>query len=172
MRRLLLAFVALLLACSPPLPEGWIVVAPDETGFRVAMPRMPESRTQSVETPAGTIVMHVYTLDEGYRSMSVAYGDYPGGLIEANGPDPILDGARDGAVANLRGTLVSHDRIRSGFHQGRDVAIASPDGELLYRMRFFLIDRRLYQIIAVAKPEEAQGGEVQAFLDSFVVSGP
>ena len=84
-----------------------------------------------------------------------------------------LDGARDGAVRNVNGTLTSSSQITLGKQKylGREfnATITKPkEGQL--RARVYLVGKRFYQVIVMGTNEYATSKEATAFLDSFRVT--
>ena len=58
--------------------------------------------------------MVMYMAGSSKAGCAVAYADYPAQLINSTDPQKILDGARNGAVTNVKGRLVSETSI--DFH--------------------------------------------------------
>lgn len=83
----------------------------------------------------------------------------------------LLDAARDGAVGNIQGRLVSERALSLGGHPGRELQVLSSDGRLALRMRIYLVNSRQYQVVAVAPKELRSTEDRDRFLDSFRLTG-
>jgi hypothetical protein len=84
-----------------------------------------------------------------------------------------LDGARDGAIKNVGGQLLSSKAITLGKkkYPGREFsAKATKPVEGLLRARIYLVGTRLYQVVVMGTKEYATSKETDAFLDSFQVT--
>jgi hypothetical protein len=69
-------------------------------------------------------------------------------------------------VQATQGTLVSETKVELDGHKGRELTIAIADGRIV-RSRIFLVEWRLYQMIAEAPNDQATSPLVERFLMSF-----
>lgn len=130
--------------------------------------------TQTLNTQAGKIDIHIFASEQGGQSLMVLYSDYPANLVKASDPEKIYDGGRDGAVANVKGQLVSESRIWLYGSPGREILIktkASNGQDATVRDRIYLVGNRLYQVMAVVPSEKENSSEITSFLDSFKLLG-
>jgi hypothetical protein len=137
------------------------------------MPPNVQQRTQSEPTAAGLVTAYMAVADSGAKgAYFVAHSDMP---VSANqiSADDALDGACSGSVSRVGGTETSRETITFAGHPGRDLQF---EGTQLGRqfqthLKVFLAGRRLYQVMwlgpAGKKPEQ----DVQAFFDSFQLTG-
>lgn len=102
----------------------------------------------------------------------VAYFDYPNTVVQDRTPDMILDGARDGAVANAQGKLLRELIISLDGHEGRELHIETAGGKATIKARIFIVGRRLYQEMVLTPKEETFSTNVNKFLDSFTLQHP
>ena len=79
----------------------------------------------------------------------------------------MYDSSRDGAVANMEGKLVSEKNVKLGKHPGREIRINVAEGKRLFRVRVYLVEQRLYQVVVFGTPETATSKDADKFLDSF-----
>jgi hypothetical protein len=143
-------------------------------GFSIMTPYILKETTQSLDTQAGKIEVHSFIAGQAGDSYLVGYSDYPAVAVQASDPQKILDGSRDGAVANVKGELVSEIPITLSEYPGRDLTItvkAANGQELFLRGRIYLVGNRLYQIIAVVTKSEEKSVEMNNFLQSFKLLG-
>jgi hypothetical protein len=86
-----------------------------------------------------------------------------------------LDKARDGAVGNIKGTLLSEQAISLGGYSGRELKIAAKhEGvDILLRVRVFDISGRVYILQHLYKKSSdspANAEKTARFFDSFKVT--
>ena len=83
-------------------------------------------------------------------------------------PAKLLEAARDGLVAQSEGRLESEKPFGMGRVAGSDQEIVGKDG-MRYRIRLLLVDNRLYQLTAMARPPAR--AEEDRFFGSFQLMG-
>jgi hypothetical protein len=159
-----LAFIAILSSCQKP---EWVVVSPGDGASSISMPGSPKEATQKVNTPAGDIDVHTFIFEQSEVAYSIIYSDFPDALIASRDTEKMLDGARDGAISSVKGTLTAETKITLAEFPGRELKIEAPDGKHTVVSRVYLVKNRLYQV-AVATPKDASvGDDVAKFFSSF-----
>ncbi len=147
--RLTAVCVLLLSLCGPVSALEWTPFSNPKANFRAVFPAQPQESVQSIETELGPIPYTTFMseIDNGNIAFGVAYNDYPVAVQKAD-PQVVLDGGRDGAVENLKGTLVSETRLTFKGHPGREFTILGEvqGKKLFYHTRIFLVEARLYQL--------------------------
>ena len=136
-----------------------------ECGCAALFPATPEERRQTTDTQVGSIEFVFYILDQGTSAFMMGFNDYPAQAASQADPEAVLDGARDGAVQNVNGTLVHEEHIRLGPYPGRELRVSIPGGKILYSRVVFAAPR-LYQVLAMAD----DGGPEEAGANSFIQS--
>lgn len=154
--------------CQQP---GWQEFRCEEGGFSALLPGTPAKVTHRVDSPAGPLDIQVFTLEHRRFTYVLSYTDYPEAALQAKTPEDILNGARQGAVANVQGRLVSETALRLSPYPGREAVIAVPDGHQV-RLRFFLVKNRLYQAGVATPKDRTHDPEVTRFLESFTIRQP
>ena len=149
----------------------WKQLGTQQGGFFIMMPGDPKSDIQDVITAVGSLELHTYALDMEEFSYMVSYSDYPSNLVRNADVEERLDGARDGAVDNVDGTLVGERKIRLQGHPGRELWIeATMDGEKgLAQVRIYMVGARLYQVIAGGLKASFSESNAERFLNSFLL---
>jgi hypothetical protein len=141
-----------------------------EGRFKVLMPGTP---TEKTETASG-VTMKIFSVEGRNGAYAVAFADMPipAGESEAQ-IHKRLNGARDGAVANVKGLLKTETKITlSEKHLGREFEASLPEQKGMLRARIYLVNQRLYQIMVVGKPEWTSSSEATKFLESFTLTSP
>jgi hypothetical protein len=174
MKKITLAITALLLAtmilsaCAPSTPDWREFIGPDGD-FSVQMPAEPQEQVDEYDTDSGKITVHMFGTSVGDMDYITAYSDYPEELVAAKGAQGILDDARDGAVTNTKGELVSDEAIEMNGNPGRMLQVGSPDGKGLAQAKLFLVGNRLFQVFVAGPKENAESEDVQFYLNSFTL---
>jgi hypothetical protein len=156
----------LLLAGGSDLPPDWVLVKKDR--FQVAMPAKPTEKNQRVKTAKEKLDVTLL-IAEGRKDASfvVSHCDYADALVKKRDLERRLDQARDGAIESSGGKLRLEQMIElidgDQRHLGRDLVIEK-DGSVIARMRIFVVERRLYQVMVLGSPPTK---DATVFLDSF-----
>ncbi len=167
MKRVFIISLALLAASCGP--GDWLEIRSKEGRFAIKMPAAPEENMREIETSAGPIALRVQQLEHGGFDYMVGFSDYPDEVLAAREPASILDGARDGAIASIRGKLLAERAISLGEHIGRAVSLLDESGEQILQMRLLLVGKRLYQFGIATPTRDRSAEEVARFLDSFAL---
>lgn len=151
---------------SVSAPATWKEFSSAEGNFAVLMPGTPSYEKKNTATALGPIDMHMFTLNIGRdAAYLVMYSDYPEIVTRAK-PDALLDGGRDGALANTKGKLIGEQNMSLDGFPGREIVIEVP-GKGLLKLRVFLVGRRMFQVMAVGTKEMIEHEDTAKYLTSF-----
>jgi hypothetical protein len=142
----------------------------DEGGFTVLMPGKPKAQNQTLDSPVGQVKMVMYMAGSSKAGCAVAYADYPAQLINSTDPQKTLDGARNGAIKNVNGKLISETSINFHGLPARDVRIEIPKKALI-TARLILAGPRFYQLMFIAPTDKEHEQDISQFLNSFTIDG-
>lgn len=165
-----LAALCLLIMSIPSVgaAAGWVRFAPVDGGFSVWMPAPPHEHIQASHTALGLVRARVAvaTLGAGLDAVHfvVAFNDFP---VESSPGDAerVLDADCDKALGPA--VLESRRHVAQNGQVGRDLSFH--DVTHRYRMRLFLIGRRLYQITVIAPVVKPYPAETERFVESFAL---
>ena len=163
-RSLTFLFAVIIISC---IGTHWVAYRSEEGGFTATFPGNPKREVKTVNTAQGPKEMQMYSLTEDQTSFSVVVSELPQGQLDSVGAAATLDGARDGAVANTQGKLLSELIVEVSGHPGRELKIAAAGGKATIRARLFLANNRLYQALVVTPTDQAYAPRVNRFLDSI-----
>ncbi len=135
--------------------------------FSVEFPSDPEKKIQQIPSQYGILDMNMLTYTDGNSNFTASYTDYPLSSIVSVNIDSFLNGARDGALKNTNGKLISEKVIQYKNHPGREIKFSLLDGKAMIRAKYYLVRNRLYQILVVAPPADLYNKNLQTFYDSF-----
>jgi hypothetical protein len=145
---------------------GWKQFSSKEGRFSVQLPGDPKQGKQSIDTQAGKIDMHLFTYEVSKEvAYIVIFNDYPAAIVEKANKNKMLDGARDGAVKKVKGTLRGEKKLTMNGSPGREVVVDTP--QLSFRNKMFMVKNRLYQVMAVTPKGKDSTADVMKFLNSF-----
>ena len=163
---LLLVSLLVLAGCEA---TTWKEFESKDGGFSVSMPGPPAERRQTFNTQVGSVEARFFTVeaDRGSSVYMIVYGDYPEDLMASHDKNILLDAARDGAVGNIQGTLLSERAIAIGNHPGRELQVLSSDGKLALQIRLYLAGNRQYQVVMVSPKSSSSTADRDRFFDSF-----
>jgi hypothetical protein len=131
-------------------------------GFTALMPGTPQEKQESVPTPAGPSVCYLYSVYAGGQGWMVCYRD-----LLFGDPDPqrtMAEMAKE-LAGDSGGTVVS-EKVLPGEYPGREAQLRAA-GSLNARMRFYLVGRRLYGLVAAGSAADVMSPDVDRFFESF-----
>jgi hypothetical protein len=168
------AFVALLAIAAAAACGGgteWRDLTVGDAGFAVLMRGDPHYTKQELDTPRGRMVAHLYSSDRRDSYFAVGYADYPLALVVGSPPEQVFGGVRDTWVRRVSGRLVSSDNSikLDGKYPGLEFTAEGrmKDADTFVQARLFLVDQRLYQLVAMGRKEDVPQGVINRFLNSF-----
>lgn len=160
------------IVAAPPAPKPapWVEFTSSTWDFRAEFPEPPISELIKVPTPTGELDMHLFAVDRGAWAYLVTVLERPEGPSVA--PGLLLDGARNGAVANVRGRLLRETELTREGLPARRLEIVAGEGEQQQRVEVLLIlrARRLYQAVIAAPANEAIAPEAERFFAALRVA--
>ncbi len=152
--------------------DGWMEFSSEVDRFEARLPAAPTKQTFDTPNPqGGTIPTTMYLTEQGSRAVGVGVTTVPPGALETFDIDGALDGARNGMVSNIGGTLLSEKQVQYAGHPARAlVANATADGtQLRIEARIFFVEPRLYQVLVVRAESEPFAAD--KFFDGFALLG-
>ena len=158
-------------AAPPPAPaptNDWIEFKTVEGGYTAVFPSAPSKEVATAPTELGPVQYVTHGAELGEAFFGISYSDYPEAAMVDFNIDKGLDGARDGAINGVGGSLVREEQITMFGEPAREFeAKAALEGiEVRIKARMFLKLPRLYQIM-VAYPSTMTDLEIDRFLDGF-----
>ena len=167
--RWMIAMIVLLaLAGCKQIP--WQPYTGPDGSFSVQMPGTPEEQKQALYNDLfGNFTAYIYAVDYDSTTYMVVFTQYPESISAISTPFELLDNARDGAVANVQGTLVDEKVIRLGDYPGKEITIRLPAAGMLADVRMYVVDTRLYQVMVTSPEANFSQKAADTFLDSFAI---
>ena len=151
-------------ACSDPKPINYT----SSLGrFSVIVPAPLEESSTTIDSPAGEIVMHSFMLEKKGYGYGVMYFDVPDGIKTNSNIEEMLDNSRDGAVRNVKGTLISEEKIIFNGYPGRKIVVGSSESDMIFRAKLIAVASRLYIIIVASDSKKDNLSPIEEFFNSF-----
>lgn len=148
----------------------WVRYTAVEGRYNVLLPQQPKLSTQEATTSSGKkLTQYLAQANDPDGLYWIGYFDYGADM------DFSLDKARDGAVANVKGTLVKEEAISLGGYSGRDMKVtAKHEGiDLILRARIYDIRGRIYilqHLFQKLSDSQSTAQKTNRFFDSFKVT--
>jgi hypothetical protein len=157
----------LLGAVQSDLPANWKPFTSKEGGFSITMPDPTTQTKKTLKTASGPLQVTVISAEGRDDALFVvSYSDYPENDLKTGTPEERLEHARKGAVNHAKGKLRSDKPLEMNGHPGREIVIEK-DGNVIAKMRLYLVGRRLYQVMVLGNGPVFKGKEADSFLHSF-----
>lgn len=165
--------VLILITAAACTPSEWRELAVSEAGFRVLMRGDAVYVRQELDTPAGRMSAHLYSSDRPDAYYAVGYSDYPLAIIIGARPEEIFAGVRDTWLRRTQGKLISSNQelTLDGQHPGMEFTAEGKSGDVdtFVQARLYLVDQRLFQVIAMGPKHAVPQGTINRYLKSFAL---
>jgi hypothetical protein len=140
--------------------------------YTVNFPGAPKTSQREDETQIGKVVSTVAAVELEHEAFTVSVTVYPPDLVKKSVPAKMLEGARDGAVANVAGTLDKDFGVflDSGEAKkkwpGREFTLHTTQG-MAMTSRVYLVNNKLYTLLLVRDSTVKDDSEFEKFADSL-----
>ena len=117
--------------------------------------------------------MHIYeSFSEEGGSYTIFYLDVPAEwAADPNASQGLLNSTRDGWLNLIQGTLMEERAISLGDHPGGEAIVEAKINDLpvKFKIRYYLVQNRYYQIMVGIPKDRTFTAEMDAFLQSFAL---
>jgi len=172
---LMLALMLALTACAgseqpagaAAQPAQWSDYSYAKEGFAVSAPKEPTFSTKTVQTAAGPVEMHFYSVEVGNGMLMVITSRlHPKDKRTAQ---QVIAESKQGAAAALHGKLTAQKAITLGKYPGTEFEIAAERTH--QRDRVYVANRKIYQVMVIAPIDRPLPVEADQFHKSFHILG-
>lgn len=172
MKKSFFLIVAFLVVTNSVLAQEWIKYKSDDLAFIAMYPDTPERTVQKIPTAVGELdmymIMYAPTSGDDNAVYSIIRSDYPEDQFkeatdETN--NTVLNGAVNGAVENVKGTLIHDKKITLNGFPGRDIKIQIEQGYIY--MNAYLVDNLMYITQVICEIDKDGNKSIKRFMDSF-----
>ncbi len=150
--------------------SGWIPFSSEEAGFFVRTPVIFSQNTEVTPTDAGEIRLLRFTAQPDFRRLHlIVVNRMPEALLLGRNPVELLQGAREGILAQFSGTVVSERQMVLDGNAGLELKLTGTSQGLSVSVvsRVLLAGTSLYQLYVIAEKGYEDEAAVRYFLDSF-----
>jgi hypothetical protein len=147
---------------APAVPD-WKTYTYSPEGFSALFPSAPDVSKRNIETDAGTVELRSYTSADGDVALMIGVCDY-GSQAAGKDPNALLQGAKNGALANANALLVSEKQIALSTYPG--LQFDAESDQVRFTARIYIVGSTLYQAMVVT-PLSSSYADTVHFLDSF-----
>jgi hypothetical protein len=162
-----------------PVSHDASLFASEAGNFRIGFPVAPTTRTESKETPLGTLRAEIFEAeDKNDRRYNVTLTEIPARMLAGMDVQARLNGAVDGLGNSGYWYVQEVYHVALGPHPGRDIHLrsngADPRTGLLRegRVRFYVVGPRLYQVLISGPLGRFAKHEAERFFASFELIHP
>ena len=131
--------------------------------------RFPEGKAPEVEHKpiTGGLSVSMFKVQYGTSGYIVTFDDF--NRTSGRSAEQILDGAKEGVLETTGGTLDKEDPLTLEGHPGIELSVSATTSGIAMRqrVRVYLVDGRVYQLIVVAPTWSGASASEQEFFDSF-----
>ena len=157
-----------------PGPElTWKRFESREGRFRITMPSPVIEKSRQIETVVGSVsgTQFDYERPRAPFTYSIGYFDFSPAQLANKTLDQLIDIMRDNAIRGNKRHIQSDKPIKLNEYQGREIEI-EVQGEGTILCRYYKADQRIYGLFVIGKGADWGGKDVDAFFDSFEITGP
>lgn len=143
------------------------VIVDNPGRFTVDIPSPAKRSDSETDSKVGKTTLHMLTHEsaDGAQAWIFSYNDYdPAQKLDVA---QSYEGIIQNVVASLNGVIRSKVEHKLGDVSGWDYIVDNPKDKFSARVRCYLVDHRLYQIMFLAGSGNESSKEALLFLDSF-----
>ena len=174
MKKAFLLLAVSILSINALCAQNWEKFKAEDLQFVAYYPGEPKRSVQKIPTAVGELDMHMImyspTSGDDNAVYSVIRSDYPEDQFknaDAAYNDTVLTGAVNGAVSNVKGTLIFDNRVKFNGYPGRSIKIKMQGG-FIY-INAYLVENTMFitQVICLANKDK--NTSIRRFMDSFEI---
>ncbi|MCA9187085.1 MAG: hypothetical protein R3E01_13690 [Pirellulaceae bacterium] len=169
---LLLAMISLLFANSELCAAQLQSFESTEGGFQISFPGAPqESESEIPNTDGIRTLQKQYVVGTADGAYIASYQDNPNlKSASAERVNQAYTAAGAGLKKAFGGDIKSETKVKLGDNiEGREFVVPIPAAGGVARCRLFLVGTRLYQIMAVGKPDFVDADQTTKVMESFAL---
>lgn len=170
--KLLMTSIFLFVFTSTIIAQSWEDYKSEELAFIAEFPGTPQKTVQQLQTAVGELDMHMVSYSTSNTNDNAFYGiirsDYPKEEFSDMSEEKIksiLDGAVNGAVSNVNGTLESDENVTLNGYPGRKIKIKASGMEMF--MNAYLVDNVMYIAQVIGMEGSVNTKNLNKFLEAF-----
>ena len=161
--------------CSPRF--NWREIRPADARCVIALPDKPQTARRELSFDGEKLTMQMTSTGVGPTLFALGVAPLPAAALAPERLDATVAWFRDGLLRNVQGTLVASQPVRLTAPAGRVVrsaqavtahgSIGGSGRKAVLAARFYVVDDRLYQVVALGAEGEIPAEALETFFDSF-----
>ena len=160
--------------CSPRF--NWREVRPADARCVIVLPDKPQTALRELSFDGQQITMSMTSTGVGPTLFALGVARLPAAVLRPDRLESTVEWFRDGLLRNVQGTLKEVGPVTLTAPPGRTVRTAqavTAEGRIgagrkaVLAARFYVVDDRLYQVVALGAEGEIPADALDTFFDSF-----
>jgi hypothetical protein len=151
-----------------PAPQSTVEFASSDGKFVAHFPVTPHEEATPANPLIGKVEGKIYEAERDDLYYAVFYSRFS---APRSNPQGELDMGRDNAILATQAKLLSDENLEVHGYPGKEILLQHPDGTL-QRIRFFLTEFELYQLMVGGPKGETMTSATDAFFASFRLLNP
>lgn len=161
-------------ACTPRY--NWREIRPADAGCTIALPDKPQTVRRELDFDGQKVAMDMTSTGVGPSLFALGVARLPAAALAPERLEATVAWFRDGLLRNVQGRLTGTQAIALAAPAGRTVRTAQAvtaqgliggGRKAALAARFYVVDDRLYQVVALGAEGEIPSDVVDTFFDSF-----
>ncbi len=166
---IIISFILLLSIISCVPQSNWEVYESSEGAFSVLVMGMPDLDNTEIDIIFGSVTLYMFIWDKTDIVYMIAYADYPEEVVSYSNPEDMLNAAKEGALENVQGEIISERNIELKGYPGKEIVISAKVEKAIATVHLYMVKNRLYQVLVITTEDDPQEDNALKFLNSFDV---
>ncbi len=152
---------------AQPKVMDWKPFVPSDKEFSILLPGVPKKKSREIKTRKGIVEVTSLTLvAKGKGGFYFSFSQPRKSSASRSGEDDRLKQAKTKALKTIRGVLKKEQKLELGNFPGVELYISIKQNKHL-RLRLFVIEDRLYQLLVVGTPAQVASADTNRYFASF-----
>jgi hypothetical protein len=144
----------------------WTRYVSEDSSYSVLFPVAPTETMEPLGMLDASVDVHSSRVTLGNCAYFISYIDFPEDSTPIDSRQ-MLWSIGDDAAARMDGEVVADTAILLSDYPGREMTIIAADGGSIYRIRLYMVDRRMYELVSVTPISEFYTSQAIKFFHSF-----
>jgi len=157
---------------APPAADNyadWVEYGSQPHLFTVMTPKSFEVSRDTTQSAAGEMELITYLAELGSVAYGVVCSDFPQDFVDKTEANTLLKNGSIGFINQFKGKVSSEQLLSLQGNPGLEIALTgvTQGVDIFAKARFYLVGRRLYQVMVIAEKGKEDAKAIDKFLGSF-----
>ncbi len=157
---------------APPAADkyaDWVEYGSEPHLFTVITPKSFEVSRDTTQSAAGEMELVSYLAELGQVAYGVVCSDFPQDFIDKTEPNTLLKNGSKGFINQFNGKVSGEQLLSLDGNPGLEIALTgiTQGVDIFAKARFYLVGKRLYQVMVIAEKGKEDLEAIDKFLRSF-----